>query len=65
MNKEEAVAEPSLYSKFKDVLGVKYILFQVEVEWPFEMPENILSDIIRTVKGEMRVTGGEVDSEVY
>jgi hypothetical protein len=28
------------------------------------MPENILSDIIRTVKGEMRVTGGEVDSEV-
>jgi hypothetical protein len=28
------------------------------------MPENIASDIIRTVKGEMRVTGGEVDSEV-
>jgi hypothetical protein len=28
------------------------------------MPENIATDIIRTIKGEMRITGGEVDSNV-
>jgi hypothetical protein len=28
------------------------------------MPEHIASDIIRTIKGEMRVSGGEVDSNV-
>ncbi len=41
--------------------GYKY-LNQAEVKWPFEMSEDIISDIIKTVKGEMEK--GEVDSEV-